>query len=203
MLARNLVRRARPDVIRTDQIESLCSFFFRNPIQAGDDLLGRLLAGVNHVFGLFKTFVKRRVVEHAVVLLEYGQDGFARSGSPAAEHRGHLVFFEQLLRFFSESRPVARAVFHDDLDLATEYSACRVYLFDGQLFRLDGSRFADGHRAGGRVQLTYGDGVIRDGQAGGVDGGCGIIRRQHWQGGSGQHHGRHAGGREAGDFPVE
>ena len=43
MLARNLVGRARPDVIGAEQIEAFRALLFRYPIKAGDDLLLSLI----------------------------------------------------------------------------------------------------------------------------------------------------------------
>ncbi len=45
VLARDLVRRTRPDVVRAEQVEGLGVFRLVDPVEAGDDLLRRLLAG--------------------------------------------------------------------------------------------------------------------------------------------------------------
>ncbi len=71
VLARDLVRGARPDVVGAEQIEGLRALGLVDPVEAGDDLLGGFLAGVDDVLGLLEAFVEGRVVQHAVVLLEH------------------------------------------------------------------------------------------------------------------------------------
>ena len=59
-----------------------------HPVEAGEDLLGRFLAGVDDVLRLLEAFVEGRVVEHAVILLEHRQHRLARGRGPAAHDRG-------------------------------------------------------------------------------------------------------------------
>ena len=54
----------------------------------------------------------------------------------------HLVVDQQLLGLFREGRPVAGAVFLDELDLAAEHAAGCVDLLDRELFGLDRAGFA-------------------------------------------------------------
>ena len=157
VLARDLHRGARPDVVRAHQVEGLGAFGLGDPIEAGEDLLGRFLTGVDHVFRLFQAFIEGRVVEQAILFFEDRQYGFARSRGPAAEHGGDLVVDQQLLGFFGEGRPVGGAVFLDHLDLASQDPARGVDLFDGQALGLDRTRLGNRHGAGGRVQLADGN----------------------------------------------
>ena len=85
VLARDLVRGARPDVVRADEEERFRALLLGDPVQAGEDLLGGFLAGVDDVLGLLEAFVEGRVVEHAVVLLDRPAAppcGRPRSSSP-------------------------------------------------------------------------------------------------------------------------
>ena len=78
VLARDLVRGARPDVVGADEEEGLRALLLGDPVQAGENLLGRLLARVDDVLGLLEALVEGRVVEQAVFLLEHRQHRFAR-----------------------------------------------------------------------------------------------------------------------------
>ncbi|MNM83712.1 hypothetical protein D3C81_957780 [compost metagenome] len=168
MLARDLVGSPRPDVVGPNQEEALGILLLGGPVQAPDDLLGRLLSGIDHVLGLLEALVERRVVEQAILLLEDGQHRLARGGSPAAEHRCHTVVDQQLAGLFGEGGPVRGAVFLDHLDLAAKDAAGGVDLVDGELFGLDRPGFRDRHGAGGGMQLADGDLGIGDGEPGGV-----------------------------------
>ena len=170
VLAGDLVGRARPDVVGTEQIEGFGVFRPVDPVQAGDDLLRCLLARVDDVLRLLETFVEGGIVQHAVELFEDGQHGLAGGGGPAAEDRGAMVDGEELFRFFGESRPIAGAVFLDKLDLAAEHAALLVYLVDGEFFGLDGAGFADCHCTGDGVKDADGDRVVGNREAGCVDG---------------------------------
>src|SRR6185436_2544358 len=97
VLARDLVRGARPDVIRTDEEEGFGALLLGDPVQAGENLLGGFLAGVDDVLGLLETFIEGRVIEHAVVLLDDRQHRLARRRGPAAHDRRDLVVDEKLL----------------------------------------------------------------------------------------------------------
>ncbi len=178
VLARDLHRGARPDVVGADQEEGLGLLLLGAPVQAVDDLLGGFLAGVDHVLGLLQAFVEGRVVQQAVFLLEHRQHGLARGAGPAAEHGGDLVVDEQLLALLGEGRPVGGAVFLDDLDLAAEDAAHRVDLVDGELLGLDRAGLADRHRAGGRVQLAHRHLGVGDRELGGVHLGGGELLRE-------------------------
>ena len=162
VLARDLVRGARPDVVRTDEEERFGALLLGDPVQAGENLLGGFLAGVDDVLGLLETFIEGRVIEHAVVLLHDRQHRLARCRGPAAHDRRDLVVDEKLLGLFRKGRPVAGAVFLDELDLASEHAAGGVDLFDRELFGLDRAGFRNRHRAGGRVQDADGDFSIGD-----------------------------------------
>ncbi len=52
MLAGNLVRRPRPDVIRPQKIVGLGALFPADPVQARQDLLRGFLPGINNISGL-------------------------------------------------------------------------------------------------------------------------------------------------------
>ena len=91
VLAGDLHRRARPDIVRADQIEALALLLLGDPVEAGKDLLRGFLSGIDDVLGLFETFVEGRVVEHTVILLHDGQHGLARGRGPAAHDGGDLV----------------------------------------------------------------------------------------------------------------
>ncbi|MNS60733.1 hypothetical protein D3C72_937430 [compost metagenome] len=173
MLAGNLVRGARPDVVRADQVERARLLLARQPVQAGQNLLRGLLAGIEDVLGLLQAFIKGRVIQQAVFFLEHRQDRLARGRGPAAEHGGDLVANQQFAGLFGKGRPVRGAVFLDDLDLAAQNAAHGIDLLDGQALGLNRPGFADGHGAGRRVQLAYRDFGVGNGQAGGVDGGSG------------------------------
>ena len=154
MLARDLVGGARPDVVGAKQVECLGALVLGDPVQAGEDLLGRFLAGIDDVLRLLETFIEGRVVEHAVILLEHRQHRLAGGRGPAAHHRSAFVLHEKLLRLLGEGRPIAGAVFLNELDLAAEHAALGVDLLDGELFGLDRAGLADRHRAGDRMQDT-------------------------------------------------
>ncbi len=171
VFARDLVRRARPDVVGADEVEGLGVLLLRDPVDARQNLLGGFLAGVDHVLGLLETFIEGRIVEHAVVLLDDRQHRLAGSRGPASHDRRHLVVDEELLRLFGEGRPVAGAVFLDELDLAAEHAAQGVDLLDGQLLGLDRSGFGDRHRACRRVKDADRDFRVGHRQSSGVDGG--------------------------------
>ncbi len=151
------------------KIERLGALLLGDPVEAGEDLLGRFLAGVDHVLGLLEAFIEGRVVEHAVVLLEDRQHRLARGRGPAAHDRGDLVVDEQLLGLLREGRPVAGAVFLDELDLAAEHAARGVDLLDGELFGLDRAGFGDRHRAGGGMQDADRHFGVGNGETRGVD----------------------------------
>ncbi len=165
VLAGDLHRRARPDVIGADQVEGLGAFGLGDPIQAGEDLLRGFLPGVDHIFRLFQAFVEGRVVEQAVFFLEDRQHGFARGRGPTTEHGGDFVVDQQLLGLFGEGRPVGGAVLLDHFDLASQDPARSVDLLDSQAFGLDRAGLGNRHGAGGRVQLADGDFGGRHGQA--------------------------------------
>src|SRR5258705_10700920 len=169
VLARDLVRGARPDVVRADEEKRLRALLLGDPVQAGENLLGCFLTAVDDVLGLLETFLEGRIIEHAVVLLDDRQHRLARCRGPAAHDRRDLVVDKQLLRFFRKCRPVAGAVFLDELDLASEHAAGGVDLFDGELFGLDRTGFRNRHRAGGRVQDADGDFSIGNRETRGVD----------------------------------
>jgi hypothetical protein len=76
-----------------------------------------------------------------------------------------VVFLEEELRLLGEGRPVARAVFLEDLDLPSEQPAGLVDLLDGQSFGLDRARFADRHGPRRAVELAHRDLFLRDGHA--------------------------------------
>ncbi len=152
VLARNFVRRAWPDVIRAEQVECFRALLFRHPIQTSDDLLGGFLAGVDDVLRLLETFVEGRIVEHPVVLLEHRQYRLARSRRPATHDRGAFVVDEKFFGLFGERRPVACAVFLNELDLAAEHTAGSIDLLDRELLSLHRPGFADRHRSGYRMQ---------------------------------------------------
>jgi hypothetical protein len=78
VLARDLVGRARPDVVGAEQVEGFGALLLFHPVQSGENLLGGFLAGVDDVLRLLEAFVEGRVVEHAVVLLEHRQHRLAR-----------------------------------------------------------------------------------------------------------------------------
>jgi hypothetical protein len=163
-----------------------------DPVQAGEDLLGGFLAGVDHVLGLLEAFIEGRVVEHAVILFENRQHRLAGRRGPAAHDRRDLVVDEQLLGLLGEGRPIAGAVFLDDLDLAAENAAGFVDLRDRELFGLDRTGFRDRHRAGGGMQDAAGDFSIGNRETRGVDrGGCRYVckrrARKHGQSGDGRH----------------
>ena len=86
-----------------------------------------------------------------------GSTALREARGPAAEDGGDLVVDQQLLGLLGEGRPVAGAVFLDDLDLAAEHAAHGVDLVDGELLGLDRAGLADRHGAGGGVQLADGD----------------------------------------------
>ena len=154
VLAGDLVGGTRPNVVGADQVEGFGLLLLGEPVQAGEHLLRRFLAGVEHVLRLFQAFIEGRVVEQAIVFFEHRQYRLTRSGRPAPEHRGDVIVLEQLLGFFGEGRPVAGAVFLDHLDLATQNAARCIDLVDRETLGTDRTGFADGHRAGRRVQLT-------------------------------------------------
>jgi hypothetical protein len=170
VLAGDLHRRARPDIIRADQIEALAVLGLGDPVEAGEDLLGGFLTGIDHVLGLLETFIEGRVVEHAVILLHDRQHRLAGGRGPAAHDGGDLVIDQQLLGLFSEGRPVRGTVFLDELDLAAEHAAHGVDLVDGELFSLNRAGFRDRHRTGDRMQNADGDFRIGNRKAGGIDG---------------------------------
>ena len=62
----------------------------------------------------------------------------------------HSYVLEQLARFLGESRPVARAVFDNDVDFLAHDAAGRVDLLDRELFRIDDRGLGDGDGAAGR-----------------------------------------------------
>ena len=169
MLARDLHRGARPDVVGADEEESLGLLLLLRPVQAPDDLLRGFLAGVENVLALLQAFVEGRVIQQAVFLFEHRQHRLARRAGPAAEHRRAMVVDQQLLRLLGKGRPVGRAVFLDDLDLAAQDAAHRVDLVDGKLLGLDRAGFRDCHRAAGRMQLADRDFGIGHRELGRVD----------------------------------
>ena len=169
MLARDLHRGTGPDVIRAHEEVRLGTLFLGSPVQAPQDLLGRFLAGVDHVLALLQAFVEGRVIEHAVFFLEDRQDGLARRRGPATEDGRDVVVDQQFLGLFCESRPIRGAVFLDHLDLAAEHAAHGVDLVDRELFGLDRAGLGNRHRAGGRVQLPNRDFRVGDGKLGRVD----------------------------------
>ena len=81
----------------------------------------------------------------------------------------HLSLHQKLLRLLGEGRPVAGAVFLDELDLAAEHAALRVDLLDGELLGLDRTGLADRHRAGDGMQDADRDFGVGDREAGRVD----------------------------------
>ena len=77
MLARDLVGGTWPDVVGANQIERFGVFLFSDPVETGNNLLGRFLAGVDYVLGLLQTFIESRVVQHAIFVFEDWQYRFA------------------------------------------------------------------------------------------------------------------------------
>jgi hypothetical protein len=63
--------------VRPDEEERFRALLLGDPVQAGKNLLRRLLAGVDHVLGLLEAFIEGRVVEHAVILLDDRQHRLA------------------------------------------------------------------------------------------------------------------------------
>ena len=169
VLARDLVGGTWPDVVGTNQVEGFGVFLFSNPVQAGDDLLGGFLAGVDYVLGLLQPFIESRVVEHAVFFLEDRQYGFARGRGPAAEYGRYAVLHQQLAGFLGEGRPVTGAVFLNDLDLTTQHTTHRVDLLNGEHLCFYRTGLTDRHGAGNRVENTYLNCVISHGQPSGID----------------------------------
>jgi hypothetical protein len=78
VLACDLHRGARPDVVRAHQEYLGCALFLLRPVEAVEDLLGGFLAGVDDVLRLLQALVEGGVVEQAVFLLEDRQHGLAR-----------------------------------------------------------------------------------------------------------------------------
>jgi hypothetical protein len=169
VLARDLVGRARPDIVRSEEIEGLCVLLLLHPVEAGDDLLRGLLPGIDDVLRCLEAFVEGRVIQHPVVLLEHRQHRLARCRRPAAHNGRDLVVDEEFLGFLGEGRPVAGAVLLDELDLAAEHAALRIDLIDGKLLGLNRAGLADRHGAGNRMQDADGNLGIGDCQSGRVD----------------------------------
>ena len=142
---------ARPDIVGAEQVEGLSAFLLGDPVQTGKNLLGCFLAGINDVLGLLEAFIEGRIIEHAVILLEYRQHRLAGGRRPAAHHRGALVLHQKLLRLFGEGRPIAGAVLLNELDLASKHAALSIDLLDRELFGFHRTGLADRHGAGDRM----------------------------------------------------
>src|SRR6056297_1457928 len=180
MLAGDLVRGARPDVIRAQEIEGLGPLGLVDPVETGDDLLGGFLPGVDDVGALLETLVEGGIVEKAVILFEYRQNRLAAGRGPAAHDRCDLVLHQEFLGLFGKGGPVGGAVFLDVFYLAPENAALGVDLLDGQLFGLNRAGLGDRHGAGDRVQDTAGHGRVGDRKPGGIDHiSREILRTQH------------------------
>ena len=87
---KNIVRRARIDIVRAEQREFLNTQFFQEIIGRGDRLLVGRGAGVEHVFRALLALVLDRVEKQAVQLFDHWKDGFARHARPAAKHHVDL-----------------------------------------------------------------------------------------------------------------
>jgi hypothetical protein len=88
------------------------------PVETGDDLLRRLLSRIDHVLRLLEAFVERRIIEQTVFFLEDRQHRLSRRGGPAAEHGRDAVVDQQLVGLLRKRRPIAGAVFLNDLNLS-------------------------------------------------------------------------------------
>jgi hypothetical protein len=78
----------------------------------------------------------------------------------------HLSCTRSFFAFSAKGRPVAGAVFLDELDLAAEHAALRVDLLDGELLGFHRAGLADRHRAGDRMQDADGDFGVGDREPG-------------------------------------
>jgi hypothetical protein len=99
------------------------------------------------VFVLLQALVVRGIEQQALGAVERGQNRLARGGRVAADDGGHLVALEQLASFFRKHGVVAGAVLHDQLDLATEDTACGVDFFHGHLLGIHEGCLSDGNVA--------------------------------------------------------
>jgi len=150
----DLVRRARIDVVGAGD-ELVFQVVHRR-----DGLLIRRRAGVEDVARGLLALVLHRIEQQPIQLLEHRQHGLARHRGPAAEHRGHLLLFQQLARLFGEQRPVRRRVHHHGFELLAEQTALLVLLLDQHQHGVLQRRLADGHGAGQGMQHADLDGVL-------------------------------------------
>jgi hypothetical protein len=152
---------ARVHVVGTGENPALDAEVVHQVVDSRDCLLVRGGAGVEHVLGGFFAFVLHGVEQQAVQFLDYRQDGFTRYGGPAAEDNGHAFLRDQLAGFLREQRPVGGGVDDYGFELLAEQAAFLVLLFDHHQHGVLQRGFADGHRAGQRVQHADLDGVLR------------------------------------------
>ena len=158
----DLVRGARVDVVRADQVEALLAAAFRahQVIHRGGRLLVDRRTGVDDVLGALLALVLNGVEKESVVLLEHRQHGLAAHRGPAAENRRHFVLRQEFLGLFSKEVPVRGGILHDRLDRAPQHAASFIDFLNGHEDDFLEGSLADGHGAAQRMQHTYLDGLL-------------------------------------------
>ena len=150
----DLVRRARIDVVRPQELEPLGApaLLAHQVLERRDGLLIRRRAGVKDVVGRLFALVLHRIEEETIQLLEDGQHGLSRDGRPATEDGRHLVLPHELPGLLGEERPVGGGVDDDGLDLLAEQAALGVELLDRHQVDVPQRGLADGHCPRERVK---------------------------------------------------
>ena len=149
---KDVVRRARIDIVRPQQREFLDPQLLEEIVRGGNGLLVRRGAGVEDVLRRLFTLVLHRIEQQPVQLLDHRQHRLARHRGPAAEHHVHIRHGQQLARLFGEQRPVRRRVHHDRFQLLAQQAALGVLLLDQHQHRVLQGRLRNRHRARQRMQ---------------------------------------------------
>ena len=157
---KDLVGRARIDVVSASEHPALHLLVVHQVIDGGDRLLVGRGAGIEHIALAFLAFVLHRIEQNRVQFLEHRQHGFARHGGPAAEHDRDLVLADQFARLFGEQRPVRGRVDDHRLELLAEHATLLVLLVDEHQHHVFQRGLADRHGAGEGVQNADLDGVL-------------------------------------------
>ena len=127
---KDLVGRARIDVVGAGQDPALHLLFLLEIIDRRDRLLVRGGAGVEHVALALLALVLHRIEQDRVQLLEHREHRLARHRGPAAEHGRDLFLGDQLARLFGEQRPVGGRIDDHRFELLAEQAAFLVLLVD-------------------------------------------------------------------------